>query len=251
MMDILFSAFLLSVVLLGIHSYFGLEVIRRGIIFTDLAVGQMAALGAAACILFLEGRWITPVSLEFALIGGLVIANASRRVRNLEAFIGLLYAFGLSGVFILLSKSYHGMEEFQKLMASDILFTPARDILRIAAVYALLGAGLLLFYGRLRDALRETVFFVTFAVTVTLSVRLAGVLIVFALLVGPAFIALRLFRSRHLLCAWLIGTAVNFAAILASYRLDLPTGYTIVFLHALCAVAAAVIFPERKDGVRA
>jgi zinc/manganese transport system permease protein len=104
MTDILFTAFLLSVVLLGIHSFFGIEIIKRGIIFTDLAIGQMAALGAAVCILFLHGKWIYPISLSFALLGGFIIALASRKIKNLEAFIGLLYAFGLSGVFIFLSK---------------------------------------------------------------------------------------------------------------------------------------------------
>src|SRR5437868_3165937 len=105
MIEILLPAFFLSLVLLGIHSYFGLEIIRRGIIFTDLAVGQMAALGAAVSLLFFEGSYIYPFSLGFSLIGGFLIAFGERKARNLEAFIGLLYAFGLSAVFILLSKS--------------------------------------------------------------------------------------------------------------------------------------------------
>ncbi|MBN2202079.1 metal ABC transporter permease, partial [bacterium] len=94
MSDILLSAFILCLVLLGIHSYFGLEIIRRGIIFTDLAIGQMAALGAAISLLFLDGHFIYPISLGFALAGGFIIAFASRRDIHLEAFIGLLYAFG-------------------------------------------------------------------------------------------------------------------------------------------------------------
>ena len=139
MVDILLPAFFLSLVLLGIHSYFGIEIIKRGIIFTDLAVGQMAALGAATSLLFFDGLYIYPISLSFALIGGLLIAFASRKTENLEAFIGLLYAFGLSGVFILLSKSPHGAEEFQNLMASDILFTANSEILKVAVIYSLLG----------------------------------------------------------------------------------------------------------------
>jgi len=246
MTDILLSAFLLSVVLLGIHSFFGLEVIRRGIIFTDLAIGQMAALGASVCILFLHGKWIYPISLGFALLGGFIIAMASRKIRNLEAFIGLLYAFGLSGVYIFLSKTYHGMEEFQKLMASDILFTPAHEILKIAAVYSGLGFLLFIYYRKVKSFLKEVIFFTSFAATVTMSVKLAGVLIVFALLVAPAFISLKFFRTKNLLYAWMIGILVNLAAILISYKLDLPTGYTIVFFHALAAVLVSVLFPNEK-----
>ncbi|MBN1894626.1 metal ABC transporter permease [bacterium] len=250
MMDILFSAFLLSVVLLGIHSFFGLEIIKRGIIFTDLAIGQMAALGAAGSILFLHGKWIYPVSLSFALLGGLCIARASHKIKNLEAFIGLLYALGLSGAFLLLSKTYHGMEEFQKLMASDILFTPIREIYKTAVLYAALGIFLCIFLKKCKGLLRDTVFFLTFAVTVTSSVKLAGVLIIFALLVGPAYTSLILFNKNHLLYAWLIGVVVNIVAIFVSYKLDLPTGYTIVFSHALAAVLISIATTGIKKEAR-
>jgi zinc/manganese transport system permease protein len=241
MTDVLLSAFLLSVVLLGIHSFFGLEIIKRGIIFTDLAIGQMAAMGAAISILFLDGEYLDLVALTFALIGGGAIAFASSRATSHEAFIGLLYAFGLSAVFIILSKSYHGMETFQKLMASDILFTPLSAIGVTAVIYAVLGAVLLVFYRRARGLAKEAIFFVTFAVTVTIAVRLAGVLIVFALLVSPALIALKIRRGRALINAWIIGTVVNLVAIIISYNFDLPTGYTLVALHALLALVVSLI----------
>lgn len=249
MADILLSAFVLSVVLLGIHSFFGLEIIRRGIIFTDLAIGQMSALGAALSILFLDGKYIYPVSLAFALLAGLVIALASKRTSSHEAFIGLLYAFGISGVFIVLSKSAHGTEMFDKLMASDILFTPWPDILETGIVYSLLGLILVFVYPRMKGFWKDTLFFVSFAATVTSSVRLAGVLIVFSLLVAPAFIAIRLNRGKLLLVAWSVGTAVNVLSILVSYNLDLPTGYTLVFFHALLALIVAFSLPvmKRKD----
>ena len=132
MTDILLSSFFLSVVLLGIHSFFGLEIIKRGIIFTDLAIGQMAALGAALSILLFEGHYLYPISLAFALIGGIAISFSAKRTVSHEAFIGLLYAFGISSVFIVLSKSSHGIEMFDRLMASDILFTPLSDIIETA-----------------------------------------------------------------------------------------------------------------------
>jgi zinc/manganese transport system permease protein len=248
MSDILLAALLLSVVLLFIHSYFGLEIIRRGIIFTDLAIGQMSALGAAFSLFFLGGRLMYPVSLMFALCAGLLIAFVSRRGNHLEAFIGLMYAFGFAGVYILLSKSYHGMEEFQRLMAADILFTPLRDILHTAFIYAGLGGIIWFFQRYTTGVLRDIFFFVTFAVTVTSSVRLAGVLVVFALLVGPALIALAIGRGMLLLNAWVIGTVINVAAIAFSYRFDFPTGYSIVFFNAMMALLATGLRRHKPRG---
>ncbi|HSQ74948.1 MAG TPA: metal ABC transporter permease [Bacteroidota bacterium] len=247
MTDILFSAFLLSVVLLGIHSFFGLEIIKRGIIFTDLAVGQMAAVGGAISILFLDGEYLDPISLAFALLGGAVIALAARRTDKHEAFIGLLYAFGLSAVFILLSKSSHGMEAFQKLMASDILFTPLEEIAKAAGIYVVLGALLLVFYNKSKGTTREVLFFVTFAITVTVAVRLAGVLVVFALLVAPALIALRIGKGIPIVNAWIIGTVINILAIVVSYNFDFPTGYTLVLLHAFLALTVSLAAPRRAQ----
>ena len=240
MISILLPAFLLSLILLGIHSYFGLEIIKRGIIFTDLAVGQMAACGAGVSLLFFNGTYIYLISLAFALCAGLVIAYAAKHVAHLEAFIGLLYAAGFSGVFILLSKSPHGMERFQQLMASDILFTPLNEMLKVAVVYGLLGLFIFIFNRRTQGFLRDVLFFVTFSVTVTSSVRLAGVLVVFALLVAPSFIALRIKGGIPIFKAWVIGTIVNLLAILVSYNFDLPTGYTLVFMHAVTAATCAL-----------
>jgi len=246
MTDILFSAFFLSVVLLGIHSFFGIEIIKRGIIFTDLAIGQMAAFGAALSILFFEGEYIYPISLAFALLGGIAISISAKRTVSHEAFIGLMYAFGISGVFIILSKSSHGLEMFDRLMASDILFTPLSDIIETAIIYAALGLILFFFYPKTKGIWRDMLFFVSFAATVTSSVRMAGVLIVFALLVAPAYISIRLNKGKLLLTAWIVGTCVNVVSILVSYNLDLPTGYTLVFFHALLALSVSILFPVKQ-----
>jgi zinc/manganese transport system permease protein len=245
MTDILLTAFLLSIVLVGIHAFFGLEIIRRGIIFTDLAIGQMAALGAAIALCYFHGTFVYLVSLAFALFGGLLIAWAARHTENLEAFIGLLYAFGISAVYMVLSNSAHGMEEFQRLMAADILFTPIMDVISTAIIYSAIGLIMFFVYRRIEGFWKDALFFTAFAVTVTSSVKLAGVLIVFALLVAPALIALRLNGKMLLLKAWGVGTLANLAAIIASYRLDLPTGYTVVFVNALLAILVSMI-PRRK-----
>ncbi len=246
MIDILFSAFLLSVILLGIHSFFGLEIIKRGIIFTDLAIGQMSAVGAAISILVFHGEYIYPISLGFALLAGLVISIASRKTDRLEAFIGLLYALSISSVYILLSYSTHGKEIFNKLMATDILYTPMRDILVTGGIYAIIGIALFFLYRRLSGFKKDLFFYLAFAATVTSSVKLAGVLIVFALLVAPALISLRIGKGNLLINSWIIGTVVNLLAIFIFHAFDLPAGYTIVFCQAFCAILIILILPKKE-----
>ncbi|HSV98275.1 MAG TPA: metal ABC transporter permease [Spirochaetota bacterium] len=254
MSTILLPALLVSIVLLGIHSYFGIRIIRRGIIFTDLAIGQMAALGAAVSLFFFHGEFLYPLSLGWALFGALLVWTASRRAAHLEAVIGLIYALGIAGVFMLLSKSPHGMEEFQNLMAYDILFTGMDEVPATAVLYAILGIVIYVSEKKAPERVKDVLFFITFAVTVTSSVRLAGVLIVFAILLSPAYIALVLgesplsvafFNAHPLIAAWGIGIAINLGSIAISYRMDLPTGYTLVFFHALAAIIMAFV-PLRK-----
>jgi zinc/manganese transport system permease protein len=243
MIDVLFSAFLLSVVLLGIHSYYGLHIIERGIIFTDLGIGQMAAFGAAISILAFDGKYMYPVSLVFSLLGAFLIAMSTKRTRNHEAFIGLLYAFGMSAAVIALSRAPRGAEEMEHLVAADILFVSMSAVVKTAILYAVIGAVLWLGLGRLRGTARELVFFGTFSITVTSSVNLAGVLVVFSILVAPAFIVSHMkasFRAK-LLLAWAIGTVLNLIAIVASYFLDLPTGYTVVALYALSGIVSTLV----------
>jgi zinc/manganese transport system permease protein len=243
MIDVLFGAFLLSVVLLGIHSYFGLHIIERGIIFTDLGIGQMAAFGAAISILLFDGEYMYPVSLVFSLLGAFLIALSTKRTRNHEAFIGLLYAFGMSAAVVALSRAPRGAEAMEHLVAADILFVSMHAVLKTAVLYAVIGAVLWLGLRRLRGTWRELVFFGTFALTVTSSVNLAGVLVVFAILVAPAFIVSGMKRSfrAKLLIAWGIGTVLNLIAIVASYFLDLPTGYTVVALYAFTAIVFSLV----------
>ncbi len=254
MIDILGPALVISIVLLGIHSYYGIRIIQRNIIFTDLAIGQMAAFGAAVSIFFYRGDYMYMTSLAFALLTALIISIVAKRARYLEAVIGLIYALGISGVFIILSKAPQGMEEFQNLMAYDILFTRMKDVITIGIVYLGIGVFLYVSYRRTKGFLHELIFFATFAATVTSSVKLAGVLVVFAILLAPAFIALQitslksvpeLFKKNQLILAWVIGTIINIIAIMVSYWGDFPTGYTLVFCNALMAVLIG--FLKRSD----
>ncbi len=180
----------------------------------------------------------------------LAISFLSKRSKYLEAVIGLIYALGLSEVFILLSKPAHGMEDFNNLMAYDILFTQMDEVYKTAILYTGIALAILIFEKKTKGRTKETLFFLTFALTVTSSVKLAGVLVVFAILLAPAFIAIQVssikkapefMKSCLLIVAWIIGIVINLLAIIISFYGDFPTGYSIVFLNAFSAVAISFI----------
>jgi len=141
----------------------------------------------------------------------------------------------------MLSNSAHGMEEFHQLMAADILFTPSAEIYRVAVFYSLLGIILYFLMKKFTGFKRELTFFIIFSVTVTSSVKMAGVLVIFSILISPALIAKALFANKHVMWAWILGTLINIIAITVSYNLDYPTGYTLVFLHSLAAGSVVMI----------
>ncbi|RMH79294.1 MAG: metal ABC transporter permease [Acidobacteria bacterium] len=230
MIDVFLHALILSFILLGIHAYFGFEIVRRGIIFTDIAIAQFSAVGLAISLLLYD-KSSYALALLFAIFSSLLVALSQRKKEYAEAFIGILYALGFSSVVLLLSKSPHGMEEFLNLTASDILFVQKREILKTALLYTLFGLLIYLRKRFLKGALKEFTFFVLFSLTVTSSVELVGVFIVFSMLVAPALTAKLL--NRGLLFAWVYGSLVNTLGIVISFQLDLPTGFSLVFVHSL------------------
>lgn len=246
MIDILFPATLLGIILLIIHSYFGIQIIKRNIIFTDLAVGQMAALGVAISLYLFEGAYIYYFSAGFAILTASLIAFIQhKKDPNTEAFIGLLYAFGISGVFIVMSCSPHGLEELNNLLAYDILFTKYEDIIYVTVLYGIIG--LFLYLTKNLDGIKkELIFFILFALTITSSVKLAGVFVVFSILIAPSLIAVKLFSKYQVLYATIIGSFILVLSILLSYNFDFPTGYTIVFLNSLSAILIHLITASIK-----
>lgn len=238
LVEILWPAFVLAIMLVFIHAIFGLEIIKRGVIFTDLAIGQIAAIGMAISVAFFGGEYQTLFTLFFAVSAGVLIAYASKKVQKIEAFIGLLYALGISSMMLILAKSSEGMELFNKLSAADILFTMPHDLIGSFVVYALIAVVMFFLYPRTSGFLRELVFFVSLGLMVTSSVQLAGVLVVFALLVAPAYAASSQNFAKPLVFAWIFGTVAIIFALVISYLFDLPTGYTMIF----CVVLASLVF---------
>jgi len=247
LITLLYPAFILAILLVFIHTIFGLEIIKRGVIFTDLAIGQFAAIGVAMSLLFFDGRYSFLLTLLFALIGAGVITLASYRVKHIEAFIGMLYAFGASSIIVLLSNTTQGTELFNKLQATDILFTTASDLWEPFILYTFVAIMFFLLYHKLSGVAKELLFFSLLALTVTSSVQLAGVLVVFVLLIVPAYLSLMQNRFSNLIFSWVIGSIIIIIALIVSYQLDLPTGYTIVFIVSLIGLVRALIVGENIE----
>ena len=233
---LLYPAFILAMALVFIHAIFGIEIIKRGVIFTDLAIGQFAAIGVAMSLLFFDGQYAFILTFVFALFGALLISVATHRVMYVEAFIGMLYAFGASSIIVLLSNTTQGTELFNKLQATDILFTTLSDLSEPLILYSIVAILFFSFYHKLSGLAREVLFFTLLALTVTSSVQLAGVLVVFILLIVPALFALLQHRFAQLAVAWGWGSCIIIVAMLLSYTFDLPTGYTIVFVGSFVGI---------------
>lgn len=244
--ELLWPAFVLAILLVYIHTIFGVEIIKRGVIFTDLAIGQIAAVGMALSVAFLDGVYQTPLMLLFAIFAAVLISWATKRVQNVEAFIGLLYALGISSIMLVLAKSSEGMELFSKLSAADILFTSEHDLLIDASIYIPVSLVMFFVYPRTKGVIKELIFFIMLAFTVTSSVQSAGVLVVFALLIAPAYVGMVQKRFQTLPFAWTFGSICIIVALFASYQLDLPTGYTIIFVTVLSALLSVVFRREKQ-----
>jgi len=260
--DLLALPFLACLVLTGIHAYLGLHVLARGVIFVDLALAQVAALGLTVALL--AGH--PPASgaaygyaLAFAIAGGLLFAVT--RVRRApipqEAIIGIVYAVSAALTVLVVDRAPQGAERIKQLLVGSILTVTGGDVATLAALYAAVGVAHWLARGPLlaislggdqtggrRVLVWDALFYASFALVVTSSVQLAGVLLVFAYLVVPAAIAVLLVRGvgARLALGWLVGAVVSAAGLAASYAWDLPTGATVVaaFGVALASAAAAL-----------
>jgi zinc/manganese transport system permease protein len=249
LIELLWPAFVLAIALVFIHAVFGIEIIRRGVIFTDLAIGQIAAVGMAISIAFMHSQYQSALTLLFAVIAAGTITWGTRNVRHVEAFIGLLYALGISSIMLILSRSAEGLELFNKLSAADILFVTPDEVIKSVLLYSFVGFIMFFVYPRLRGIVKELLFFVMLAITVTSSVQSAGVLVVFSLLIAPAYAAIVQSKFHQLLFAWIFGSTGIITALFSSYYFDLPTGYTIIFIMVFASiffiVAKTIIYKSK------
>lgn len=259
--EFLWIPFLACLVLTGIHVYLGLHVLARGVIFVDLALAQVAALGIT--IAFLAGHTIqSDAAYWYALaftVGGAVLFSASRIHRApipQEAIIGIVYAVSAAAAVLVVDRAPQGSEHIKQLLVGSILTVTPAEVGALAILYAVIGAlhwairrPLLQISFDPEAALRQRrwirwwdfLFYASFGLVVTSSVRIAGVLLVFSYLIVPAAVGALLTRSvtGRLTIGWALGSLVSVIGLSASYLWDLPTGATVVttFGALLAAVA--------------
>ncbi len=255
---ILWVPFLMCLVLTGIHAYLGVHVLAREVVFVDIALAQIAALGATAA--FLVGwemdTWESyAFGLSATVVGALLLALTRSRRRHVsqEAVIGVVYAASSAAAVLLSDRAPHGAEQVRTMLVGDLLAVRGTEVVEVAALYAAIG----LFHWLCRrpfflistspeTAFRQGwrvrvwdfLFYASFGVVVTSSVRVAGVLLVFSYLIVPALAGIMLGRSvpGKLLVGWAFGTFVSVIGIAASATVDLPTGATVVCMFALTLV---------------
>lgn len=242
---ILWPALAAGLLVTATHVPLGMQVLRRGIVFIDLAVAQIAALGvvAAGWLGFEpQGAAVQAAALSAALGGALLLHWTERLWPEVqEAVIGVAFILAANAAILLLASNPHGAEHLKDLLAGQILWVSMRSLAWVALAYAAL---LVLWFAR-GERLGRIGFYLVFACTVTVSVQQVGLYLVFATLIVPA-LATRRFGRRRLAAAYLLG-ALGYAAGLAlSLPTDLPPGPLIVCTMCALGLAVFILGPQAR-----
>lgn len=270
----LLAPFVASLILTGIHAYLGVHVVERGVIFVDLALAQIAALGTTIAALYgVEPHSGTAyvVSLLFTFIGAAVFSTVRGHKARIpqEAVIGICYAAASAAAILAMSKSVQETEHLKEMLVGNILTVSWAEVRKTAALYGAIGAFHFLFRKKFlaislahENAEAEGIsvrfwdflFYASFGFVVTSSVAIAGVLLVFCYLIVPSVGAM-LFAENigpRLAIGWTMGTLVSALGVYLSLQIDLPTGATIVCTFAIVLIFMAVIrlLVRRRTAVR-
>jgi zinc/manganese transport system permease protein len=236
-------ALVAGLLVVSTHVPLGRRVLARGIIFLDLALAQIAGLGLIAAHSFdwEPGGWqVQVVALGSALLGALLLHQTERRWPDVqEALIGTLFVLASSGGILLLAGNPHGGEQLKGLLVGQILWVGYEQLMPVAALYTLV---LAIAYA-LRRHPSSLPFYLLFALSITVSVQLVGVYLVFATLIIPA-LAIHRQGARGLPWGYLIGGSGYFLGLVTAALLDLPAGGMIVY--ALAAIALLFTILNRK-----
>ncbi|HJT69206.1 MAG TPA: metal ABC transporter permease, partial [Terriglobales bacterium] len=251
--------FVASLILTGIHAYLGVHVVERGVIFVDLALAQIAALGATIAILIgmdPHGSGAYWLSLCFTFVGAAIFAFARTRRGHIpqEAFIGIAYAVASAAAILAMSKATGETEHLKDMLVGNILAVSRHEVAKTAILYGVIGLFHYIFRRRfllissnpeqaeaqgVSIRFWDFLFYASFGFVVTSSVAIAGVLLVFCYLIVPSVGAM-LFADkvgRRLAIGWTMGTLVSALGVWFSVLLDLPTGATIVCTFGAVLVA--------------
>jgi zinc/manganese transport system permease protein len=244
--SILLPAFAAGLLVTATHVPLGTQVLARGIVFIDLAIAQIAGCGVllADRIGFEpEGIAVQVAALAAALAGSLLLTWTERNWPEFqEATIGVVFVLAATGSILLLASNVHGSEHLRDLLVGQILWVQPARLGWAAAVYA---AVLALWFAA-RERLGRTGFYVLFALTVTVSVQLVGLYLVFATLIVPPLGTRRMKTRYRLAAAWTISLAGYAAGLVLSTTLDLPPGPVVVWTLGTFAVCWDAVIASRR-----
>src|SRR5437879_4774852 len=261
----LLAPFVASLILTGIHAYLGVHVVERGVIFVDLALAQIAALGATVAVVAgmdPHGRAAYWISLAFTFLGAgiFAFARSSRGHIPQEAFIGIAYAVASATAILLMSKATGETEHLKDMLVGNILAVSWPEVRKTAILYGVIGIFHLpvrkrflassMNHGKAEQSglnvrFWDFLFYASFGFVVTSSVAIAGVLLVFCYLIVPS-VAAMMYADRigaRLAIGWTMGTAVSVLGMYFSVLLDLPTGAAIVCTFGLVLIVMALARP--------
>jgi zinc/manganese transport system permease protein len=257
--SLILAPLVVGLVVVAMNAYFGLHIIRRGVIFVDLAFAQIAALGSTVGLLLgAHTGGFTSWGLTFAFtVLGAVIFSLTRMEDSIvpqEAIIGIAYVVASALVILLTSFTAEGAEHVKETLTGSLIWTTWPTVAIVAVAYAVIGAFHYVFREQMRritffpetaHRLRfwDFIFYLTFGIAITFSVTLAGVLLIFSTLVIPATIAF-LFTARFnraLIIAWATGSLALGAGLWASVALDVATGPLLVVAFGVALVLAFVV----------
>ena len=262
-LEVMAWPFLACLVLTGIHAYLGLHVIEREVIFVDLALAQIAALGtgtALALNLAMDSALSYWISLAFTVLGAGVFSLTRFQKQRIpqEAIIGITYVASAALLLMILSRVGEGDEQLRETLVGNILLVRPEEVFKIAAIYTAIGIFHVVFRkqfflistdpeGAFRQGVRvrlwDFLFYVSFGVVVTSSVRIAGVLLVFSFLVVPAACAVLFSEATktRLILGWGIGSLASVLGMAVSYFWDFPTGASVVCVFGTMLAGLVVI----------
>lgn len=254
-------AFLICLLLTGIHCYLGLHVLARKIIFVDLALTQSAAFGLAISLLAgwelgsLKSYLMTLSSALLASALFTLIASNKKKVSQ-EAFIGIVYAFFSVLVILLFDKAAHGSEHVKQTLTGHLVWATWVEALKVFCIYAVLSLVYFFFQKKLWESSigKDThwkwnlLFYILFSFVIASSVSLAGVLLVFSFLIVPAFLSHFLFQNffSRLLFGWILASFLSFVGLMGAYALNMPTSSFIVFLFTSLPILFILVSAIRK-----
>ena len=273
LLSFLLLPFLAGLILTGIHAYLGVHVVERGVIFVDLSLAQIAALGTTFAVLAGHDPH-EPVtyfwSLGFTIIGAAVFAltRVHRETRiPQEAIIGIVYAVSAAAAIVAMSKATGETEHLKDMLVGNILAVDKFTLIKTAVLYSLVGLFHFIFRRKFlamsvgvhtgeaesvpHPKLWDFLFYTSFGFVVTSSVAIAGVLLVFSYLIVPSVAAMLFSKNiaTRLAIGWSMGAIVSALGILLSFKLDLPTGAAIVCTFGIALALMAVVWAIRGKRV--